>query len=162
MNFQLVKLKNFCGSKASIYTLKDVDADTTLFEKFISENINSFKSEIIDITKRLNTIGKVTGARVEFVKTKEGKPGDLVCALYDKPNSKLRLYCIRLGSSLIIIGGGGHKPKSIKALQEDPKLKQENKIMVDLSKELLNRLQNKELKYTNDYKDLEGNLEFEI
>ncbi len=36
--------------------------------------------------------------------------------------SNLRLYCIRLGSAVVILGGGGHKPKTIRTLQDDTKL----------------------------------------
>ena len=86
----------------------------------------------------------------------------MVCALYDNPNSKLRLYCIRLGKSLVILGGGGPKSKSIKARQEDPKLTIENKMMVALSAELFKRLREREINYTNDSMDLEGDLEFEL
>ena len=52
----------------------------------------------------------------------EGIPGDGVCALFDLPNSNLRLYCIRYGNSIIILGGGGQKPKTISAFQENEKL----------------------------------------
>jgi len=90
MNLELVKLNNFSDKQASVYSLLDKKTNTTLFEKFIAENINSFKSEIIDIIQRLNTIGKKVGAREQFFKTNEGKPGDLVCALYDNPKSNLR------------------------------------------------------------------------
>jgi len=56
---------------------------------------------------RLKIIGNETGARESFFKTKEGIPGDGVCTLYDTPDKKLRLYCIRYGKQLIIIGAGG-------------------------------------------------------
>lgn len=162
MNLELVKLNDFSGKQASVYSLLDIKTNETLFEKFISENNNSFKSEIFDIIQRLISIGKKVGAREQFFKTKEGKPGDLVCALYDTPNSKLRLYCLRFGSSLIILGGGGHKPKTIKALQENEKLKAENKLMVRLSEEIAERIKNKEIIYTNEYMDFEGNLKFDL
>lgn len=126
------------------------------------ENSISFKSETIDILKRLKSIASNEGAREQYFKTREGKPGDLVCALYDRPNSQLRLYCVRLGGSLIILGGGGHKHKMIRALQSDPKLSSENSLMVRLSDELLQRLRNKEILYVNDYMDLEGDLDFEF
>ncbi len=162
MNLELVKLIEFSGEEASIYTLLDIDEEKTLFDKFILENKNSFKSEIKNILMRLNSIGKKTGAREQFFKLKEGKPGDLVCALYDEPDSNLRLYCIRFGKSLIVLGGGGHKPKTIKALQENPKLTAENKILVKVSNEIYKRLKDKDIFYTNDGLDFEGELEFEI
>lgn len=126
MKCKLVKLNKFSGNKASVYSVYISDEGETLFDIFIKENINLFKSEILDIVKRLNGIVKYTGARIEFFKDWEGKPGDGVCALYDSPQFKLRLYCIRYGADIIILGGGGYKPKSISALQEDQKLKDEN------------------------------------
>jgi hypothetical protein len=162
MNYKLLKISELSGNKASVYSLYSEEEKCTLFERFLRENEKSFKSEIFDILKRLNTIGKKEGAREHFFKTKEGKPGDLVCALYDMPDSHLRLYCMRLGSSLIILGGGGYKPKTIKALQSDPKLSFENSQMVKLSGEILKRLKNKEIGYVNDFMDLEGDLDFEF
>ncbi len=162
MNYKLVKIVELSGNKASVYSLYTEDEKCTLFEKFMRENSISFKSETIDILKRLRSIASKEGAREQYFKTREGKPGDLVCALYDRPNSQLRLYCIRLGGSLIILGGGGHKPKAIRALQSDPKLSSENSLMVKLSGELLHRVKSKEILYVNDYMDLEGDLNFEF
>jgi len=160
MNLELVKLIEFSGEEASIYSLLDVDVEITLFDKFILENKNSFKSEIKDILMRLNTIGKKTGAREQYFTLKEGKPGDLVCVLKDEPVKKLRLYCIRFGKSLIIVGGGG--PKTTRKLQEDPKLTAENEILVKISEEIYQRLKNKDIRYINEGKEFEGELEFEI
>lgn len=162
MNYKLVKIVELSGNKASVYSLYTEDEKCTLFEKFMRENSMSFKSETIDILKRLKSIALKEGAREQYFKTWEGKPGDLVCALYDRPNSQLRLYCIRLGGSLIILGGGGHKPKTIRELQSDPKLSSENSLMVKLSGELLHRVKSKEILYVNDYMDLEGDLDFEF
>lgn len=160
MNLELVKLDKFSGEEPSVYTLFDIDEEMTLFDKFVSENINSFKSEIKDILMRLNTIGKKTGAREQYFTLNEGKPGDLVCAIKDQPDRKLRLYCIRYGKTLIILGGGG--PKTTRTLQEDPKLTTENEILLKISDEIYKRLLNKDIFYTNEGKDFEGELEFEI
>ncbi len=158
MNYKLVKLKDFSGTKASIYTIFSEETNKSLFENFVSENINSFKSEILDVIQRLTTIGKKTGAREIHFKFNEGKPGDGICALYDNPNSNLRLYCIRYGSSLIVLGGGGHKPKSIKAFQENEKLTYENHLLRQLSAIITDRIKDKDICYDNDYKDFIGDL----
>ena len=114
-------MEQLSGRQASIYSLYMEEEQQTLLDRFIKENKNSFISELKDIVSRLNTMANKEGAREQYFKIKEGKPGDLVCALHDRPKSNLRLYCIRFGSSLIILGGGGHKPKTIRALQDDPK-----------------------------------------
>ena len=87
-------------------------------------------------------------------------PGDGVCALYDDPDKNLRLYCIRYGSLIVILGGGGHKPKNIKALQEDEKLTKENNLLKAISQEISSRIKDREISYTNDHMDFEGDLIF--
>ena len=160
MKCRLVKIDSLSGSKASVYSVS-LDKETeTLLEKFIRENINSFLSETKDILKRLRTIGHKTGARKQFFKEFEGKPGDGVCALYDNPDSKLRLYCIIFGTQLLIVGGGGPKPKNISAFQEDEKLMDENYFLRWLSMQITQRIKDKEITYDNDYLDFSGNLEF--
>ena len=126
----------------------------------VSENIILHKNETKDILSRLITIGHTTGAREQFFKLNEGKPGDGVAALYDKPNSKLRLYCIRYGSLIVIVGGGGYKPKNIRALQDDPKLTEENAILVKVSKDIQDRTKEGEIKFINEGMDFDGDLDF--
>ena len=155
-----MKLNNFSSSKASVYTLKDLKTGVTLFEQFILDNLSSSSSEIKSITKRLQTIGHKTGAREQFLRMDEGKPGDGVCALTDEPDSKLRLYCIRYGMSLIILGSGAPKSKQIRAFQEDDKLTEANYFLRQLSIDIKSRTDSKEICFTNDGKDLEGNLNF--
>jgi len=160
MKCKIVKLDQFSGDAASIYSVYIDNEKKTLFDKFIEENINSFKSELLDMIQRLKVIGKSTGARMKFFKDKEGKPGDGVSALYDIPGTKLRLYCIRYGTELIILGGGGAKKKSIKALQEDEKLKKENYLLRKISEEITKRIKTKDIEWSDDHMDLIGTLEF--
>lgn len=160
MKYKLVKLKQISGCQSSIYTILLMDEQKTLFERFLEENKNTFKSELKSITKRLNTIGQFTGARESFFKLREGKPGDGVCALFDTPNSKLRLYCIRYGTLIVILGGGGYKPKGMKALQEDPKLTKENYFLRQVSSDIKRRMDEDEIFFSDDHMDFEGNLEF--
>lgn len=160
MNYKIVKLNNLSGECASVYSVFDNEAEKTLFDSFIEENKSLFLSELKDISSRLRVIGHKTGARETFFKLNEGVSGDGVCALFDIPDSNLRLYCIRYGTLLVILGSGGYKPKTIRALQDDPKLKEENYFLRELSSLITKRIEEGEIWYTNDYKDLEGNLEF--
>lgn len=159
MRIQLVKIEQLSGKQASIYSLVYNDDQITLFDKFLIENKNSFKSELSSIVVRLNVIGKKTGARESFFKLDEGDIGDGVCALYDDPKKNLRLYCIRYGTSFIIIGSGGHKPKTVRALQEDPKLREENLIMREISKLIKEKMEEKSLSFSEDYYEFEGELD---
>ena len=160
MNFKLVKLPKLSGDEASIYSIFLFEQNKTLFDIFIEENKNSFISELNDILSRLKVMGETTGARIEYFKEHEGNPGDSVCALYDDPDKNLRLYCIRYGSLIQILGGGGHKPKSISSLQDDKKLKSENYLMRKIAAEINRRIKDNEIEFTDDYKDFLGNLEF--
>ena len=140
MKCKLVKLSKFSGNKASIYSVILNDEQETLLDKFISENKDTFLGEIKDILKRLRAIGQKTGARIEYFKLFEGKPGDGVCALYDDQDSNLRLYCIRYGTQLVIAGNGGPKPKTIQAFQDDEKLTDENYFLRWLSNEITKKI----------------------
>lgn len=94
MKYKIVKIDNLIGEYASIYSIFDTDEEKTLFEIFVKENNSLFLSELNDIVKRLKVIGTKTGAREHFFKLNEGEPGDGVSALYDNPESNLRLYKI--------------------------------------------------------------------
>lgn len=57
------------------------------------------------------------------------------------------------------MGGGGFKAKTIRALQEDKKLETENYFLRDLSKEITQRLKDKDITKPN-FMDFEGDLTF--
>jgi hypothetical protein len=120
--------------------------------------LDKYKDELKNIAQRLYIIGNDVGAREQFFKIKEGKPGDLVCALYDEPDKHLRLYCIRFGSLAIIVGGGG--PKNTRSWQDDSNLSQEVNKMIKVSKDIYQRILSKEIEWSSDGKELLGNLEF--
>lgn len=160
MKYKLVKLVKFRGSKSTIYSVIIDEDKQTLFDRFVDENRKIYPLEFKSIRDRLLTIATKTGAREQYFKLFEGKPGDGVCALYDSPESKLRLYCIKYGSCTIIIGGGGFKPKGIKALQDDKKLNDENSILCKLSALITNALRDGTIKWVNNGYELEGDLTF--
>lgn len=72
----------------------------------------------------------------------------------------MRLYCIRYGNALIILGGGGNKPKNIRALQEDEKLRDENYLLRIISKLIEERTRSGEIEFSQDGTTFTGNLEF--
>lgn len=157
-HYKLVKEKKLSGNKTSIYSVFLLDEEKTMLDRFINENKFSFKSELKDIINRIKIIGHKTGAREQFFKLNEGEPGDGVCALYDHPGKNLRLYCIRYGKTLIILGGGGEK--TTQTLQEDSKLKEENYFLRQIAKDIRKRMQEDEIEFSEDYTDLLGNLDF--
>ncbi|MFM9840022.1 MAG: hypothetical protein ACKVOQ_17280 [Cyclobacteriaceae bacterium] len=163
MNFRVVKLEDYSGSKATIYSIileEDEQNQTTLFEHFVTENLTEHREEVKNIASRLRTIGQKSGARDHFFKDREGKPGDGVCALYDDPDKNLRLYCIRFGTGVLVVGGGGHKPKTMRALQESEKLTLENHYMKIVSQEIAHRIREREITWADDEIELLGDFNF--
>jgi hypothetical protein len=80
-------------------------------------------------------------------------------ALYDESKRKLRLYCIRYGSVLLVLGGGG--AKNVKALQDDPKLRKENYLLREISQRLSQAIQDGDLKWNNNFSDFIGDFTFD-
>lgn len=161
MNFEIVKIDNSSGRKANIYSIMIDGESKSLFGKFITKYKADYTVEIIDIVDRIDLIANYTGAENRHFKENEGRLGDLVCALYDMPNSNLRLYCIRLGKTVLILGGGGFKSKLIRALQQDPILTEENYLMREISERLYDRIKAKEIYWSDDEMEILGNLIFE-
>lgn len=159
MNYHIVELEDLSGSRATIYSIVEEGSGSTIFEQFIEQHQEAYENEILDILNRLHSMGNIVGARDHFFKHNEGKPGDLVCALYDQPGRHLRLYCIRFGSVAIILGGGG--PKSTRSWQEDPKLSLEVKKMMKVSEDIASRLRDGSLYWIEDGMELSGDLNFE-
>jgi|ERR1700761_4724610 len=158
MNFSLKKVTRLSGRQASIYAVVLAGESQTVFEQFMAEYQADYRAELKDIVGRLQVIGHTTGARQNFFKEFEGKFGDLVCALYDDPDRKLRLYCIRFGGDFVILGGGG--PKDVAAWQDDPNLAYNAQLMITVAKQLHERFKEGDLRWTADFKDIQGDLTF--
>ncbi|MBL0055353.1 MAG: hypothetical protein IPP31_04005 [Chitinophagaceae bacterium] len=158
MNYEIVELEDLSGSITTIYSIVQEGDDRTLLEHFIDENIPFYKAEVSNILARIQAMAHKLGAREQFFRLNEGKPGDGVCALYDDPDSALRLYCIRYGTIAIILGGGGPKPPGIRAWQDDEKLTLKAETMIQVSKDIMQRLKSGDLKWSPDGSRLTGNL----
>lgn len=159
MKIRLIKLGNISGSTAAFYSVYYNNDKSTLFENFIDDNKILLKGELFNILARLNTMANEEGAREIYFKNEEGVPGDRVCALYDTPNKNLRLYCIRFGSRLVVLGSGGMKPKRISALQDDPKLKAENKKLCDIVKLSEKKINEGEISISSNNMEFKGDFE---
>ena len=157
MKFSLIKIEQFSGERSTFYTIQLEDG-VVLFDEFLEENSKIYEKELKNITQRIRSMANQPGAQEHFFRQKEGKPGDGVCALYDQPKSKLRLYCIRYGNAIVILGGGGRK--TTRTLQEDPKLDKENKLMRELSQKITVRVKAGEIDFSVDELEFIGNLEF--
>ena len=116
---ELVELEEFSCGAGRVYSVAVDDAKETLYDRFLEENEQEYKEELVEIMTKLNTMSCKTGFTDTFFKLNEGTPGDGICAITDW-KGKLRLYCIRFGNILLVLGGGG--PKTTRTYQEERKL----------------------------------------
>lgn len=147
MKFDLVELAELSGPKCAVYSIWLEEEAYPRFDQFVVENNDLYRSEVDDIRATIEEIGSKYGAHDHFFKLHEGSSGDGVCALYDDPKSNLRLYCIRYGRAVLILGGGGHKPKTVRKLQEVDKLKNENYLLRNVSNWVSKAMQNGDIKF---------------
>ena len=152
MRYAIEEIEDLSGNACHIYSLREEGSENSLFDDFVVENADLYGDEVIDIYNRLKYIGKEGGAREGYFKLHEGKPGDGIVALYDKPESKLRLYCIRYGMVTLIVGDGGAKPKNVRAWQEVPELEKSVKYLMMISNKVKEAIQEKSIRFTEDGK----------
>jgi hypothetical protein len=103
-------------------------------------------------------MGMKFGVRENLIKLNEGRQGDGIVALYDHPDKHLRLYGIRFGLGMIILGSDGEK--KTKTWQQDEKLENAMLILMKISESINKRILNKEITFSNDGISLNGNLKF--
>lgn len=114
---------------AGLFTICFEGESYTEFQKFIIKS-NENATLQPDLQKILNAIQHMMDA-VGFLDRyfrPEGKMRDRVSALPIQ-SSKLRLYCLRLSDSVLIVGNGGQK--DTKTYQENPEL---NGYVINLQK----------------------------
>ena len=105
---------------AGLFTISFEGDSYTEFQKFIIKGNENAKLQP-DLQKILGALQRMLSA-VGFLERyfrPEGKMRDRVAALPIQ-TSKLRLYCLRLSDSVLIVGNGGDK--TTKTYEEDPEL----------------------------------------
>lgn len=148
------------GNHATIYDVV-IDGGETLFNRFLRENIVKNEKEVLNLLDRIQIITQKTGGRANYFKENEGELGDGVCAMFDVPNYKLRLFCIRYSTGIIVLGGGGIK--QVRAWQDDPKLSSEASLIIKIARKLNKAIiKDKDIEYSYDLMEFEGELFFEI
>ena len=123
------------GEKASIYSYR-IDEGDLEFEKFIFSFIDS-KEYVKDYEIINDFIDRVlsNGAEERYFRP-EGKIRDLLYALPQKGfDCKIRLFCLRVSNSIIILGNGG--VKNTKTYQEDDFLNSIAEEMQKISEKIL-------------------------
>lgn len=112
------------GDGADIYSIKINNDKLSEFQKFIVMFRDSKKQPLLDDFNRIiKTVDKIASeGALERLFRPEGKQLDRVFAIpllvEDRKNKKfLRLYCLRVSETLMILGGGGIK--ETETYQED-------------------------------------------
>ena len=108
------------SDKCTMYTIQFLSEDKNEFQRFIAK----FKDDATynpDFVKIVNFITQISerGALERYFRP-EGKMKDGVCAL-PTISSKLRLYCLRLSDSILVLGNGD--VKDTKTYDENDTLK---------------------------------------
>jgi hypothetical protein len=158
---EIVRLDEYDGSISRVYSIYIKEWDVVLFDRFLDENA-SFKPELISIDYRLKLMTSKYGVREQWLKLNEGPPELNIVAIFDEPKSHLRCYGIQFGKCLLIVGGGGKKPKNVRRFQEVKKLHFENFLIQQISRELNNLLKTGKIYWAENGIDLIGDLEFQI
>jgi len=92
----------------TLYTIQFVTEDKGEYVRFYNRFKDDavYNADLVRIAKFIETIAD-RGAMERYFRL-EGKMNDHVCAL-PVVKSKLRLYCLRLSDSILILGNGGVK-----------------------------------------------------
>jgi hypothetical protein len=158
VNYEIVELDPYSGNAAKVYSIIPDGLDETLFDIFVGKFKYSFKEEIKDILKSLYHIGNTTGPRSTFFSSSEYWYGDFVCTMFYLPDQNLQLYCMRLDMVAIILGGGRNNPKCGRSWYEDETLSIAANEMINYTNDILKRLNEGDLYWSEDRTELEGNL----
>lgn len=157
-NYEIVRLDKLSGHRCSFYSVYVKEDNETLFDKFLKNHEAEYGEALDNILDRIDLYAYKYGAKAKDFKFEGSKIGEFAHALRDYPKKKLRLYCIRYSTTLVILGGGA--PKNVDTWQEDDALKTEVEFMFEVADIIAERLESKEIRFSNDFLDLEGKLTF--
>ena len=161
MSFRIVEVPDLSGPACKIYSIAYDGSDETSFDQFQDRmDDNGYTAEVDEIWYTLRFMGDEGGARIQFFREEEGRPGDGIVALLKKKRFTLRLYCIRYGNGPLLLGDGGYKSPSTRTWQEDPHLRACVEELMRISGLITKRILNKEIKFASDG-SLDGDLEFD-
>ena len=93
MSFKLVEIPALSGPACKIYSIAYDGSSETSFDGFQDRmDREGFSDEVDQIWYSLRFMGEEGGARIQFFREDEGRPGDGVVALLKKKRFTLRLY----------------------------------------------------------------------
>lgn len=161
MGFRIVEIEELSGPACKIYSVAfDGDGGDTLFDEFLDRLEADYSKELDELWASLAFMGREGGARIQFFRENEGEPGDGVVALLKESGYPLRLYAIKYGTILLILGSGGYKDPNIAAWQDDAILTKHATEIIHISAKITERIKEKDITIGPDG-TLTGDLYFE-
>jgi len=154
LGFQIKQVEN--GLRGSLYSVQVCGQEKMEFERFLESDEVRAASEFDAFVSRLDDMVERFGFREDFFK-KEGSTRDSVEALH-YGNGKLRLYCLRWSSVLLILGYGG--VKTTRTYQQDPVLHEAVVFLQEVDAKVAARQKTGEIHIDPDTGLITGDLDF--
>ena len=123
--YEIVEVK--AGRCAKLYTIRSLDSNETEFDKFLEDPRVREDEHFNEFIARLNSITDRHGCIYSFFRDESTRDNQIVAFFH--ADSNLRLYCLRMKQTLLILGCGGNK--SVRTYQEDPELHNCVKLLED-------------------------------
>jgi len=139
----------------ALYSLQFAGERETELEKFLHSELLREEKGFNEIVQRLSDMADSFGFREQFFEMKEGLRTDSVVAL---KNGRIRLYCLRWSSILVIVGSGGIK--TAQTYQKDIALRNIVPELQELDKLISRRQRSGEIEIDHDTGEISGNLIF--
>jgi hypothetical protein len=129
------------GKRGVLMTLREENSLQSETDSFFADVMQSHPEEATLLALKLEKMARHNGFQDQFFKMGEGSRMDNVCALSE---GKLRLYCLRYGNILLIMGGGG--VKTTRTYEDDASLHSKVKTLQKMSKALDRMIRDGEVK----------------
>lgn len=131
------------GKKCNFYAIRFDSEEYSAMDQFILDYENKYSDEISSILAKISDMAEYRGAREKHFRY-ENKKEDCIVALPEKDGEKkyLRLYCLRLCTTCVILGIGAVKdPNADKHKNHEiPHIKDIMEFMKQLNDEIDNRM----------------------
>jgi hypothetical protein len=143
------------GDGGTLYSLLFAGEKETELEKFLHSELLHKENGFMEIAQRLYNMTDSSGFREQFFEMNEGLRTDSVAAL---KKGRIRLYCLRWSSTLVIVGTGGIK--TAQTYQKDIALGNIVPELQEIDKLILKRQRSGEIEIDHDTGEMSGNLTF--
>lgn len=159
-------IQQFTFKKVKYYTIRFENKEYTEFEDFLNRMVNEKKytDDFQNLFLWLQNIGDLYGAQEKFFRPEQNAqalpPPAQMQKLMSVGVEDLRLYCLRLNNSVVLLFNGGIKTKQL--AQDCPNVSSCFRTANQLVIKINQLFQEKEIRWNNDYSDIIFNKELRI